>query len=298
MSGPDWLCTSRDLLDQEMDTDTEVPEECRQEMKSKKAAHSLVVAQGHGPRIGQLMSCENFSSLHRLLRVTALVLKFVHFLRLKVRNLSEPAPTDHLSETDQARLYWLRDAQSQLQQDSKFPLWKRQFNLYVDEFQMWRCGGRMSNSDLPLSAQTPILLDKNHPLTSLIVMDAHRRVMHNGVKETLTELRSSYWLVRGRQFVRKVIHCCLTCRKLEGRPFQSVPSPPLPEYRVRQSRPFCYTGVDFAGPLYVKQSVISKRGKVWLCLYTCCVTRAVHLDLVPNLNALTFLRSFKRFTSR
>ena len=45
-----------------MDTDTEVPEECRKEMKSKKAAHSLVVAQSHGPRIGQLMSCENFSS--------------------------------------------------------------------------------------------------------------------------------------------------------------------------------------------------------------------------------------------
>ena len=87
-----------------MDTDTEVPEKCCQEMKSKKAAHSLVVAQGHGPHIGQLMSCENFSSLHRLLQVTALVLKFVHFLRLKVRNSSESAPTDHLSETDQARL--------------------------------------------------------------------------------------------------------------------------------------------------------------------------------------------------
>ena len=48
---------SRDLQDEEMDTNTEVPEECRQEMKSKKAAHSLVVAQGHGPHIGQLMSC-------------------------------------------------------------------------------------------------------------------------------------------------------------------------------------------------------------------------------------------------
>ena len=142
----------------------------------------------------------------------------------------------------------------------------------------FRCGGAVAGCPtqiFPLSAQTPILLDKNHPLTSLKVMDAHRHVMHNGVKETLTELRSSYWLVRGRQFVHKVIHRCLTCRKLEGRPFQSVPSPPLPEYRVRQSRPFCYTGVDFAGPLYVKQSVISKRGKVWLCLYTCCVTRAV-----------------------
>ena len=28
----------------------------------------------------------------------------------------------------------------------------------------------MSNSDLPLPAQTPILLDKNHPLTALIML--------------------------------------------------------------------------------------------------------------------------------
>lgn len=37
---------------------------------------------------------------------------------------------------------------------------------------------------------------------------------------------------------------------------------------------------------------------MWLCLYTCCVTRAVHLDLVPDLNATTFIRSFKRFSAR
>lgn len=72
----------------------------------------------------------------------------------------------------------------------------------------------------------------------------------------------------------------------------------LPEYRVRRSRPFCYTGVDFAGPLYVKRSAVSEKPKTWLCLYMCCVTRAVHLDLVPDLNASTFMRSFKRFTAR
>ena len=37
---------------------------------------------------------------------------------------------------------------------------------------------------------------------------------------------------------------------------------------------------------------------MWLCLYTCCVTRVVHLDLVPNLNAFTFLRSLNHFSSR
>ena len=41
-----------------------------------------------------------------------------------------------------------------------------------------------------------------------------------------------------------------------------------------------------------------KSSKVWLCLYTCYSTRAVHLDLVPDMTATTSLRSFRSFTSR
>ena len=60
----------------------------------------------------------------------------------------------------------------------------------------------MSKSSLSPAVPTPILLDKGHCL------DAHKRVMHDGVLETLAELRSAYWLVWGRQFVRKIIHGC------------------------------------------------------------------------------------------
>ena len=38
--------------------------------------------------------------------------------------------------------------------------------------------------------------------------------------------------------------------------------------------------------------------KVWICLYTCCVPRAVHLELVPDLSTPAFLRSLKCFTAR
>ena len=77
-----------------------------------------------------------------------------------------------------------------------------------------------------------------------------------------------------------------------------VPPPPLPEHRVRQSRPFQTTGVDFAGPLFVRASDHASTSKVWLCLFTCCATRAVHMDLVTNLSTTTFMRSFRRFTAR
>ena len=51
------------------------------------------------------------------------------------------------------------------------------------------------------------------------------------------------------------------------------------------------------GPLYVKFSPQKEGPKAWLCLYTSAVTRAVHLDLVPDLSILTLLRSFKCFNS-
>ena len=55
--------------------------------------------------------------------------------------------------------------------------------------------------------------------------------------------------------------------------------------------------MDFAGPLYVNHPS-EAQSKVWIVLYTCCVTRAIHLDLVSDMSAPMFIRSFKRFSSR
>ena len=39
-------------------------------------------------------------------------------------------------------------------------------------------------------------------------------------------------------------------------------------------------------------------GKAWVCLFTCCVTRAVHLDVVTDHSSQSFLRCLKRFIAR
>jgi hypothetical protein len=56
----------------------------------------------------------------------------------------------------------------------------------------------------------------------------------------------------------------------QAKPYQPPPAPPLPDFRVKEARPFFFTGVDFAGPLYVKDITTNVSRKVWLCLYTCC----------------------------
>ena len=68
----------------------------------------------------------------------------------------------------------------------------------------------------------------------------------------LRDSRLKYWIIKGRQFLRQVIHKCIICHKLEGLPCALPPPPPLPDFRVTEQPPFMYTGVDFGGPLYIK----------------------------------------------
>ncbi|MBA4719447.1 MAG: transposase family protein [Nitrosopumilus sp.] len=67
---------------------------------------------------------------------------------------------------------------------------------------------------------------------------------------------------------------------------------------MTEQPPFTNTGVDFAGPLYIRYPGSTRSNKVWLCLFTCCVVRAVHLDLVPDMTTTAFLRCMKRFVAR
>ena len=56
------------------------------------------------------------------------------------------------------------------------------------------------------------------------------------------------------------------------------------------------TGVDFTGALYAHSSEGEK--KVYVCLFTCAVSRAAHLEIVVDLTVTCFLQAFRCFVSR
>ena len=89
--------------------------------------------------------------------------------------------------------------------------WKNQFTLYLHEDGIWRCRGRLGNSDLPYNTKHPLILPKDHLFTGLEVRRAHHCVIHFGVKDTLTEIRSRFWIPQGRALVRSIIHRCVIC---------------------------------------------------------------------------------------
>ena len=163
------------------------------------------------------------------------------------------------ADIDVAETRWIKAIQKSLRKNPKFEIRKRQFGIFTDEHGIMRCMGRLSQAQLPASAKYPILLGYGHYITSLFARDSHKRVMHGGVKSTLTELRSWFWIVLRRQFVRKVLYECLVCQRLEGKPYVAPPTP-HPEFRVKEESPFTYVAIDLFGPLYVKSlTVLTKR---------------------------------------
>ena len=295
--GPEWLPSTASKA--ENSEVVAMPEECKKELKAKNLSTHSMLSSGCTHGIGELIDASAYSSMQHLRRVTAYIFRAVRVFKSSREHT--PTPINQMpltaSELADVEKAWVKQAQRALTDDSHFVLWKKQLRLYLDNG-LWRCGGRLENASLPYSTKHPLLLPRNHPITPLLVQEAHLRVKHNGVKETLTELREKFWIIKGRSLVRLIIHRCVQCRRFEGPAYKAPPPPPLPACRVKEEAPFSYTGVDFAGPFYVRIPGSTADTKVWLCLYTCCVTRAVHLDIVPDLSTETFIRCFKRFTAR
>lgn len=274
-------------------SDAEVPPECLNELRAseKQAVHGLLANEAIG--VGNLIEIRNFSNLSLLVNVLTYVLKFCSVLRRK----TSPTAFDG-SERKIAESIPINEAQASLKKHKNFSMWEKQLFLFEDDGGILRCRGRIGNaSNLSYSTKYPVILPGDHHLTTLYVLQAHARVFHNGVKETLTELRSRFWVIKGRSVVKQILHQCHVCHKHEGKPSRVPPPPPLPAFQVQEAPPFTSTGVDFAGALFVKNAG-GPQSKIWIVLYTCCVTRAIHLDLVSDKSAPTFIRSFKRFSSR
>lgn len=227
--------------------------------------------------------------------------RFLHNVR-STEKRSGPLTAE---EIQGARTYWLKEAQrsafsAELRRATNrtetlptSPL--RDFSTFIDQEGVLRIRGRLRSDNMTYDERNPIVLPKQHRYSTLLVIDAHRMMLHAGVRDTLVQLRERYWILRGRELVKKVLRGCVTCQRFSATP-ASAPTGPLPCTRTTQAEPFEVVGVDFAGPLYIQAKEVTH--KSYITLFTCAVTRAVHLELVPDISTRSFLLAFRRFVSR
>lgn len=159
-----------------------------------------------------------------------------------------------------------------------------------------RVGGRLENALIPESQKHPIILPGNHHATELLLRQHHAALGHSGSDMVLNSVRKQFWVTSGKHAIRRIISRCVKCRR-KSAPFGEQIMAPLPAVRVTPNKPpFSATGVDYFGPIYVKQgrSEVKRYG----CLFTCLATRAVHLEVAHSMTTDSFLGALHRFISR
>ncbi len=156
--------------------------------------------------------------------------------------------------------------------------WNR-LRPFLAEDGLLRSRGRLSEiKALNRDAREPIILNRKHYATTLILRQIHEAAAHyGGTNYLLSRLQARFWVPKGRVLVKYIIRNCIPCRRqlaVPKRPDEGL----LPSMRVPppgQAVAFSVAAVDCAGPYRVK------RGRsyelYYLLLITCCQIRAVRL---------------------
>lgn len=242
-----------------------------------------------------IISLTNFSSFRRLIRVTCMVLRAVRIFKGH-RPVSSCISAEEMKD---ATHLWIQHVQREAYPNETALRQVSDLVPVKDEHGILRCIGRFKY--LTSGHRRPILLPKSSHFSKLIVSTVHRDNFHLGVSQTLALVRQKYWIPACRAMVRRVISQCSVCRKYEGGHYIVPPLADLPSLRLTESRPFLATGTDFMGPVITKRKIDGKKfflKKSWICLFTCFSTRAIHLEVVPDLTAESFLQCLRRFIAR
>ena len=167
----------------------------------------------------------------------------------------------------------------------------RKWGLYLDNSKVIRCRDRTSQLNTQGKSIDPILVHGKHPFVQSFIQHKHVHSNCSSKQYTLHVVRQ---LIHGPGLtvaINKLVRQCNICRILRAAPYAYPPPPILPMSRLAAERPFAVCGVDYSGPHFVKEG--RARRKIWIALFTCMVSRAIHIETVPDLTADTFMKALQ-----
>ena len=223
--------------------------------------------------------------------------------RWKKRNFGEILTVEELNAAKMALLKRsqkesFHDAYEKISKGQSLPASHQLSKLspFLDENGLLRLHGQLQHSRSSYEVKHLMLLSAKHYVVIKMIEDAHRANFHEGTEYVRSVLRQEYWIIGLRNASRNVKVKCVKCRKQRAgvsQPFMAD----LPRERLSERVfPFTNTGVDYFGPFEVK--FMRKTMKRWRCLFTCLTSRAVHIEVVPSLEAETSLTAITRFIAR
>ncbi|XP_062556845.1 uncharacterized protein LOC134221673 [Armigeres subalbatus] len=297
--GPSWLRCDKDAWP--IPVDGGIDQEAFKE--ARKSSH---ITASPSPTFAEDY-VNQFSNFQHMLRITAYWRRYFANLRLPrtERVVSSPLTTVELQGAELALIRLvqmdsfpteLKAVEAQQLVSSRSRL--RWFNPLIDSDGVLRIGGRIGRSAQSYDSCHQILLPGSHPFSSLLVRCQHERLLHAATQLLMNTIRLRYWILGGRNVIRRVVHRCVTCFRAKPKVVEQFMAE-LPVQRVTASRPFSIVGIDFWGPIYLKpRHRRDSPPKAYVAVFICFSTKAVHLELVVDLSTAKFLQAFRRFVAR
>lgn len=249
-----------------------------------------------------------FSSLVRLRRIIALLLRFIKNCRLSIQNRQHGHITVeewNNSLSTLIRMVQLECFPSEIScVSSNRPLSHKNKLIglapFIDNDNILRVRGRLQRSNLCYTAKHPAILPSPHHFTTLLIRNCHISTLHGGTQLVLSQIRKQFWILNARRTIQTEIKKCVTCFRHRPQISNQLMGN-LPTHRVNPpSRPFSSIGIDCTGAILLRAS--KYRGnttyKGYIVLFICLSTKAVHLEIVTGMSTDHFIWAFQRFVGR
>lgn len=164
-----------------------------------------------------------------------------------------------------------------------------QLNVFLDQEKVMRISSRVNLSKLVYAQKHAPVVPRKNPLSEILLMHYHYQYKHVCIESQVAEFRATLWMPQIRSALKSIKGLCNYCNVMKA-----IPIPPkmaaLPDYRVNPTlNPFEVTGLDCAGPLIIYN--YGRQKKVWILIFTCTMSRFVHLHLLNSLDTLSVLEA-------
>ena len=295
--GPEWL-SSDPVVFPRQPTAAHLAKDREQEMKPD---HKTVMAVVTAPFFEQKLL-----SYSKLVRVTCYMMRFIRRAKDHDQEVSSHL---HVAEGQRATKLLLHRSQLRSFPDELSAI-AHQKNLsprsktlilhpFIGKDDLLRVGGRLWLTKYVYHTQHPVILSAKDHLTSILFRHYHLLLGHCGPSTLLTHAANLFHVIGGRTLARTTCQQCIVCRKKAAKASSQLIGQ-LPPARVEPHHVFLHTGMDFCGPFNVRQGYTRKpvEIKVYLAIFICFATKAIHLEVVSDLKTGAFLAALDRFVAR
>ena len=138
------------------------------------------------------------------------------------------------------------------------------------------------------------LVPRKASLSDTLLLYYHTKFNHICLEAQVASFRASFWMPQLRAALRDTKFDCNYCKVKKAAPTAPIMAP-LPEERIDPSlKPFQITGLDCTGS-YTIHTANGRAKKVWLLLFTCTLTRYIHVHILESMDTTHLLEAIASF---